>query len=482
MWGPLTNALTTAVSRLRPMGRDRAKLTVCAALTIGFLVSLALNLPGHLSYDSVLQLWQGRTGLYNSWHPPVMAWILGVADSVVPGAALFVVFDSLLLYGSFLALTLIRPRASWWALLVALVWMASPQGLIYPGIVWKDVLFAAAALAGFAALAHAEVRWAEARARAVLIAVALLFWSIAALARQNGVFTPIFGAVGLAAIGARNGVPRRLRGAAAFGLGALAACGLVVATASAALALRSDGEPSALYQLEDLQIYDLAAAVRAQPSLRLDLLDRRNPLLGRLIRTKAAPAYSPQRIDALQTITDLQDAVSSTPEPVIAAQWRELILGHPLLYLRARFASFGWLFLTPELEQCLPIYVGVDGPQPWLGRLGLATRTRPQDSWLEGYALSLIDTPIYSHLAYALLAFGLLARLLVRRAPGDYAIAAMLGAALAFTASFFVISLSCDYRYLYALDVSAMAGALYMALGLSPRPAKWGAGGERRRA
>ena len=50
-----------------------------------------------------------------------------------------------------------------------------------------------------------------------------------------------------------------------------------------------------------------------------------------------------------------------------------------------------------------------------------------------------------------------------RRAPGDLAVAAMLGAAGLYTASFFVISVACDYRYLYFLDVAAMAGTLYLA-------------------
>jgi hypothetical protein len=327
------------------------------------------------------------------------------------------------------------------------------------------VLFAGAMLCGFAALAWAEIRWAERRARDVLVGAAVLFWSLAALARQNGVLVPVFGVLGLVVVTVRSGGPNRLRTAAGYGLAAAAACGAIVALASAALLARSDGEPAQRYQLEDLQIYDLAAAVAAEPTLPLDVLRRADPELERLVRTKAAAAYSPQRIDAIQTITELEDLVSSTPERVVGAQWRELILRHPALYIRVRLASFGWLLLTPELDQCLPVYVGVDGPQPWLGRLGLVTRTRPQDDWLEDYAERFADTPVYSHLAYALAGAGLLAWLLLRRRPGDMAVAALLGAALAFTASFFVISLSCDYRYLYALDVSVLAAAFYVALG-----------------
>ena len=57
-------------------------------------------------------------------------------------------------------------------------------------------------------------------------------------------------------------------------------------------------------------------------------------------------------------------------------------------------------------------------------------------------------------------ALGLLAFLLWRRRDMDLMAASLLAAALAFTASFFVVSIACDYRYLYFLDLAAMAGAL----------------------
>ena len=36
--------------------------------------------------------------------------------------------------------------------------------------------------------------------------------------------------------------------------------------------------------------------------------------------------------------------------------------------------------------------------------------------------------------------------------------------ALGFAASFFAISIACDYRYLYLLDISAMTGLLYFMI------------------
>src|SRR5271154_2498504 len=73
-------------------------------LVAGFVICAAVNLPGHLSYDSVMQLNEGRRGFYANWHPPMMSWILGVLDAAWPGTALFVIFDAALLFGSLAAL------------------------------------------------------------------------------------------------------------------------------------------------------------------------------------------------------------------------------------------------------------------------------------------------------------------------------------------------------------------------------------------
>jgi hypothetical protein len=54
--------------------------------------------------------------------------------------------------------------------------------------------------------------------------------------------------------------------------------------------------------------------------------------------------------------------------------------------------------------------------------------------------------------------------LLRRRRPADVSIAAMLFASLLFTASFFAVSIACDYRYLYFLDLAAMTALFYVAL------------------
>ena len=81
-----------------------ARSIASAILIAGFAVMLAMNAPGQLSYDSVAQLADARAGLYNSWHPPVMDWLLGLFDRLVPGTLLFLIFQGLLLLLALLAL------------------------------------------------------------------------------------------------------------------------------------------------------------------------------------------------------------------------------------------------------------------------------------------------------------------------------------------------------------------------------------------
>lgn len=442
-----------------------------AILATGFSLTLALNLPGQLSYDSIAQLHDARTGIYNSWHPPVMAWILGAADAIVPGTSLYVVLVAALLFASFASLLWIGLRASWWCVALAAVCVALPQFLIYQGTVWKDVLFADSGVAGFVCVAHAGAHWRHVRLRFGLIAAGIALLVLAALARQNGAIALVFGiaAAGtLAAIapsqGARNAsLTQAGRGARFFTYAITASIFAAAAffAASYALSLRTPGESGAQAQFKLLENYDLIGAVKDEPALKLDLIARGNPDLEELMRTDGVRLYTPERNDTLVGSAELQNELSDTQQSVLAAQWRELLLHHPLLYLKVRSPVFWWTFATPDITRCYPFYVGVQGLPRYMRELGIAARARPQDIALTQYGLLFTATPVFSHLTYAALAIAMLIVLLRRRRPPDIAMAFLLLSALAFTASFFVISIACDYRYLVFLDLSALTAAFY---------------------
>lgn len=458
---------------MTPPRRLAPTLAVLVVAALGFTACIIADWPGHFPPDAIDQLAQGRSGVFNFWHPPVMAWLLGLADRVLAGAPLFFVVDAGLFFAALAAMVLVR-GTGWWAVAVTAAISASPLALIYQGLVVKDVLFADASLAGFAALAWTARLWPRRPARLALCALALALLTLAALARQNGLIVAVSGALTLAWIDLAKArhttAPRAALRFAVVAVAGLASMGLVGGLAELEFRAHSDHEPEAARQWMSLQIYDLAGALRREPGLALPVLRRADPATESFVRREAAPKFDPTRIDPMYLLGHW-NVVLKRPTPWVGAQWRQLISTAPGLYLAVRGEAFRQVFLTPDIRACAAVLVGVDPGHPtMLRRAGLAARETDKDDWDGDYAAAFLGTPVFSHAAYAVLALAMLvltARDLVRRQAVEMiATVGMLVAVLAFTASFFVISLACDYRYLYFLDVAAMAA-------LAQRAALW---------
>ncbi len=420
-----------------------------AILIAGFALMLAMNAPGQLSYDSVAQLADARAGLYNSWHPPVMDWLLGLFDRLVPGTLLFLIFQSLLLLVALLALLWLQPRG-WRSVVLAAAIVLTPQWLLFQGEIWKDMLFADAAIAGFAALAF----YAQTRRLAGLVLAALLL-ALASSVRQNGLVVLPMAAVSL-------GLIARCQGGSAWrqGLFFLLAALALGGALNLVLASRTDGGEGASAELRRGQTYDLVGALAGEPSLALPL--DADPALDRLLRIRGRALYSPLQSDSFAADPAISQALSNAPDGAIDGAWRALVLEHPLLYFRTRWADFAAVVTNPDPVICHFISIGVTGPPALLKQLGLTAGIRPQDRLLADYVRMFFTTPIYSHLAWGALAVVLMTVLIRRGEPADLAIAGLLAAAILFTMTFLVISIACDYRYLVFLDLSAMASALYL--------------------
>jgi hypothetical protein len=341
-----------------------------------------------------------------------------------------------------LALLALKPRG-WLSAGVALAIVLTPQWLLYQGDIWKDMLFADAAIAGFAALA-----WHARRPHPALAILALLLLVLAAAVRQNGLVLLPVAAVTLALTTPGGWRP---------GLAFLAAGLVLLLGLDLVLASRSDGGDGAAAEIRLAQSYDLAGAFARAPDLSVPL----PPDLDRLLRGPGARLYTPLRNDPFAADPVLSKARSDAPDGAISTAWQALVLDHPLLYLRVRWADFAAVVTTPDSDVCHFATAGVTGPPALLRQLGLSVRNRTQDQGLKSYARLFFGTPLFSHIAWGLLAILLLIVLLRRPSPADKAVAGLLAGALLFSVTFFFISIACDYRYLIFLDLAVMAASLY---------------------
>jgi hypothetical protein len=429
-------------------------------LACGLVLMLAWNLPGHLSVDSVVQLYEGRASVRQTWAPAIVSWLLGAFDEALAGTGLYVTACSAGLVVALLSLLDLRGKATWLTPAAALGLIVTPQFLLYQGVVWKDVLFANLVVGGFVALAHAARGWSEGRVRLPL-AAALACFVLATLARQNGVIIAVAAAAALGWTARGGGLRTALR----WGLG-----GLVLTLALAAVVnvvaeprhvsprLKPDKAPRIL------QHYDVIGAAAHDRSIRLDIIGKSNPAARDLLLTKGVAAYSPARVETLDVDPTVRKALWKLPDAVMGAQWSDIVRNHTGAYVAHRLDVFAQVLATPKLASCLPVHVGVAGPPQMLKDLQLAARQDPQDGAIARYAARFFRTPVYSHLFYAIAAIAMAAVFLFRRDPADGPFAAMLLGALGFAASFVAISVACDYRYLYVLDLAAMTGALYLSL------------------
>jgi len=300
--------------------------------------------------------------------------------------------------------------------------------------------------------------------RIAAIVKCFVLLSVATLVRQNGGVVLPAAVIALGWIAWQQNSARRIRMAALYGLLAVIGSSAAVVGTHSALALRIPGDPSPAVQFRLLQFYDLIGALKTDPKLEFVYFADDDPALEQLMRTDGVALYSPQRNDTLASSARLQKAYFASPDETIPEEWHALIANHFGLYLRIRAEVFRWVVLTPNLQACRPVFSGIEGPAEQMNRLGLKKRFDARDAALGYYSQLFVGTPIFSHPVFALLATLLLVPLFARRTAPDIAIAFMLLSTFAFTASFFVISIACDYRYLYFLDLATLVAAFYVAL------------------
>ena len=440
----------------------------------GLVAMLGVNLPGHLSYDSVAQLYEGHFHVRDTWGPALYAWVLGAFDRVIPGTALYVTVSGLLFFGSLAVLPDLRPRTRWLAVPVLGLLLLAPQVIIYQGIVWKDVMFANCAVAATVMIALAALRWDARVRRWALLFAALVLMAAGDQVRQNGIIAGLFAAIALGWIAARG----RWRRGLVWGVSAFAA--LLVAgwleTRLSEPPAKAGPDTATATGIHIVQTFDVIGAASLDPSYRLDILAAEDPVATQKIRQRGKQDWSGRRVDFIDRDAAIQGPINAISDKAWARQWVDLILRHPALYARVRLEDFRWVFFPPVIDWCLPVYVGVDAPVQKMAPLGIVHRYDQRDVELTNYASWFLGTPVLEHLTWAVVCLALGGLFLWRRETSDIPLAGLQFAGAAFAASFLIISIACDYRYMYFTDVVAMVGLVYAAI---DPPTPWRRGGSR---
>lgn len=434
---------------------------------LGAVLSICVNYPGHIEFDGVMQLMEGHTRVYSNWHPAIMSWLLGLSLDLHRDAWPFALLNTFLLFGSFASIPWLVLRPSKFCSVIALPLVLMPQLFLFPSIIWKDVLFAATVLGAFVSLAHSAVNWHHFRARLIFVAIAILLLSIAALSRQNGaVVLPVASIV--VALIARSTSSQWI----VWGSGFLVVTALLSVSGNALLQMRAGKTLGAVEQIEDLQLYDIAGMLQREPGLPLTIFTQNAPRLEEVLRTTSARAYTPAMQDPVVFTAEVRPFISSSIE-VVRRQWAQAVLSHPWLYMTVRSADFSWLIFSDHPDKCLVYTLGVLGPEKQMKSLHLVRRYDNRDEWLEdNYAEPLVKTAAFSHASFGILGFSCVIFFAIRRRPADLVLGAMLVSTALYSGTYYFIGVACQYRYLFALDVSVLASLFYLLTDISP-PHGW---------
>ena len=316
-----------------------------------FLVSCVVNFPGHYNYDTLVQLIEGRTLVYNSMNPPVMSALLGISDRIVTGTAVYFLVVNGIFYICFAIMSVIYKFAmATWIVLIVIFFL--PVFLLLQGLLAKDILFANASLFGLCLLhvSRREGRWATA---SFWLASACL--TLAVMARQQGSVVLLAGLAIIllstpAAPGASETLRSRLKPAAIF----LGAVMIEVIVANAAISMSAKGGPANVMAVgtKAIEFYDISGVYAHDKSVEFALLKKHGVEVG-MLPAYIAANYGPDRWDRLEN-SNISYAwtILGLPLSVMTQQWLTIIVGHPLAYLQHRLDVFRYFMGFGDRSKC----------------------------------------------------------------------------------------------------------------------------------
>jgi hypothetical protein len=418
-----------------------ARLPFLAA-AVGLVLTLVSFWPGYMSADSVSQLAQARSGDFDPWHPPLMAWVWSLTDRAVPGPGGMLILQNLMFWSGLavIAVTTLPHRPRLAGVSVLAVGLAPPVfGLL--STVWKDVQMGAALVPATGLLLLAERR----RSAAALALAPLLFVYAMAM-RHNGQTAVIPLAVWWAwiVVGRVTTARPRVRAAAAVAAGVVltGASAFVVSLAAQAV---TGGKPD--YPLQQCFVHDLVGISAVSGRDEVPAWEYEG--------TGAAPIgvqIERRRPEYVDDLFFRESAYPMVTDPGrvadLRAHWLDAVRRHPGTWLSNRWllcrALFG--FTEPHLTY----FAGID-PNPF----GI----RHPHSWPNPLVMRLLRIADHLLLFRAWVWALVLVVLVAHGAATGRATAAtwaLAASAVAYAAPLFEAAPSDDFRYVWWSVLAAM--------------------------
>ncbi|MFL9928029.1 hypothetical protein P0D88_01875 [Paraburkholderia sp. RL18-103-BIB-C] len=420
----------------------------CFLAAVLAALAIAMHAPGQFSYDSVMQIYEASVGRSVGWQPPFMSALLAWLGGGAIGSSIFVALNSCLTYGAFLMVLKSSPMSATRALFCALL-IINPVIFAYVGIIWKDVLFGAWAATTFALCIAAE-RANSTRVRLALLSLTVAILGMGALIRQQGVFmAPLLliaplGLVWTTRKGSQQ-IPFVLGGAVLFVLAWTVASALANRTIVGSNGRSMTAGPAIV------QIFDIAGIIA-----RVSPQDAMQTFQGLTVEDdkKVREVYTPDRGDFLDGGTLQQHLMNGGGGASLTSIWFKGVKTHPMAYVQHRISSFASLLDLHDINRCLPIHVGVAGPEEYLRTLNMRQEVSERASFLYAKAKPIFAYPIWQNWFYVLMTLVITVVALVNKrviVPNRYVIGVYLAGMWVFIFSFVPTGIACDFRYLYPI-------------------------------
>jgi len=420
-------------------------VTVLALAAAGYALTLYVFFPGVMTYDAKYIYIATKAVQPGDWQSPAMVAIWKWIDPLAPGAASMFLLIITIYWLAFLLLALSVAARSPILAAGLLILAALPPAFTLLGIIWRDILFAAAWL-----MAAVLARTARERAAAVRIPVqivALGFAALGLLLRPNALF-----AVPILAIYILWPMTFRPTRAALVYIPLAAAFYALVPLVYYGVLNAKKENP-----LHSVLVFDLGGVSHfaKQNQFPVTFTPDQNALL-------INGCYQPTLWDIYWNRDPCKFVMAKVEgekifgTPILSNAWLRAVTSHPLAYLQHRAAFMSTFLVGDNLTLWT---LDVEDP-----RLYLYT-DRPAFMTLRAVDDALKTTPIMRAGTWLLLDLVILAFAWRRRETpeGAFAIGAC-GSAAIYVLTFFLVGVAPDFRYAYWAVLAVIAsGAVMLA-------------------